>query len=62
MKPLELPKTLYVRIEDDGENTYPIADVAPDNLIEDDGPTVIGVYTLVTKDSYAKKTEVVKVK
>lgn len=51
----KLPKTLYVRRQQDGnDGPYLVAAATMDEAMENDGPDVIGVYELV-KTVSAKK-------
>lgn len=49
-----LPKTLYAKIEQDGDNAYMVAEWFPKDLIDvdDDDGTEIGEYKLVRKAKY----------
>jgi hypothetical protein len=60
MAAVKLPKTIYVRMEDDGDGGYfPAAYDSLDAAVDGDGPTVVGFYTLASTDKVRKVTEVV---
>lgn len=49
-----LPATLYVRKEEDGDEYYFIAGEMIDAIVEAEGTTLVGVYSLLESDSYKK--------
>lgn len=53
------PKQVYVRHEQAGGDSYLIAETQAGICVEDDGPTIVGVYTLV-KTIKVKKQIVVE--
>ena len=50
-----LPKWLYARVEQNGSESYIVAEPKPQEIVDGDGPTVIGVYQLVEKQTLAKR-------
>lgn len=50
----KLPEILFARMDDEG---YLIAESARVDAIEDDGPTVVGIYKLVSKSTLRKVVE-----
>jgi hypothetical protein len=57
----KLPKTLYVRMEDDGDGGFfPAAYLALEDVVDGDGPTLVGSYALASTDKVRKVVEVVR--
>jgi len=53
---VNLPKTVYVSWRTEGSgDAYLTAELTPEEAIEDDGPTMIGVYRLVETKKFAKR-------
>lgn len=44
---MEMPKEIYFRAEECGKELILIADTKPGDVIEDDGPSLVGTYRLV---------------
>ena len=57
---MKFPKTLFVRIENDKGTEYLVAEATEAAAIEDDGPTVVGVYAFVGVTEFAKHVMRVK--
>jgi hypothetical protein len=57
---VSLPKTVYVSERVLSDDTYLECSRKQDEAIEDDGPTVIGVYKLVEVLTLRKAVQVVK--
>ena len=51
---MELPKTIYMRVEEDDDEEYLLTFKDEIDCIEDDGPTLIGTYTLTSTDTLKK--------
>ena len=55
---MKLPKTLYVKVEEDGKNSYLLCGKDIDEIIVDMGSSEkIGIYKLVTVKTAVNKTE-----
>lgn len=56
----KLPKTVYVRWEEDGDTGYLVAGESVIDCIDGDGPNVIGSYILASTDKYEKVVKEVR--
>lgn len=52
----KLPKTIYVKIESDGDDDFLIAGAAPSEISESEDSIEVGVYDLVTTKKATNKT------
>ena len=53
-----LPKTVYVKLEEDGDQSYLVADFGANDLIDlDEEETEIGEYRLVRKVKYTMQVK-----
>jgi len=53
---MKLPKLLYIAwAEVDSREPYLVAEKTPEEVIQDNGPTEIGTYKLITKGTFVKK-------
>jgi hypothetical protein len=50
------PKSIWIRLERDGDNDYIISGLTPDDVIEESGPTKVAEYKLVTVKTATSKT------
>ncbi len=51
-----LPREIYVAIRESGtDNEYLVAEVTPEEAIEDDGPTRVGTYRLISQKILVKR-------
>jgi len=58
---MSLPKRIYVAERTERtSDPYLVAERTPGEAIEDDGPTVIGTYELVSTEKMAKKATKVR--
>ena len=50
----KLSKLIFVSLQGTGKEKYLIAGECPVNVIEDDGPTIVGTYKLIGKRKLIK--------
>jgi len=55
---MELPKVIYVKIEQDGDEDYLIATESPSDIADSDVNTSAGEYTLTRKVILCNKTTI----
>ena len=56
----KLAKMLFISVQGEGEDQYLQATDKEVDAIEDDGPTVVGIYKLVEKRTLVKGVQVLK--
>lgn len=49
-----LPKVLYVRRDEEDNNSYFIADEGLDDVVQEHGTTIVGKYELKATKTYSK--------
>lgn len=55
MSKIEFPKEISVRRDCDVDAVYYVAEEKAEDLIEDDGPTIIALYKLVSVHKVSKR-------
>jgi len=56
---MNFPKTVYVKIEDDGEDNFLVAGAALSDISESEDTIEVGVYELTTIKKAVNKTELI---